>query len=162
MKKTLHVFAVIGASLVLAVTALFAAPATQADDNSGDHKVCTKTVMDKAAYDVVVKGTPSQWWNWSPNKTKGPFEGPPAFPSDSRGTWQGPHTNGGPAGTGTYQMGNGHGSWFHREAATPDRTIHHAATFKKVVVPCGEASTSVDVPRRTESATVTSLPQTGA
>lgn len=68
-----------------------------------------------------VPGTPdtvtSTWWNWSPNKDTGPFDGPPAFPTDPRGTWQGPHTNGGPGQDqiGTYRQGNGNGSWFHRE-----------------------------------------------
>jgi len=77
----------------------------------------------KEAYDEVI---PGHWWNWSPNHNQGPFTGPPSFPTDSRGTWQGPHTNGGPAGTGTYQAGGGHGSWFHREAST---TVHHDAVI---------------------------------
>lgn len=73
---------------------------------------------------VVVPGTPDLWWNWSPNKDQGPFEGPPAFPVDPRGTWQGPHENGGPSeGTyGTFQQGNGNGDWFHREQSTPETT----------------------------------------
>lgn len=63
--------------------------------------------------------TPSLWWNWSPNKDQGPFDGPPAFPVDERGTWEGSHSEGGPGQdqTGTFQQGNGNGSWFHREAA---------------------------------------------
>ena len=149
--------------VLLAGTAFIAAPATQAADSSEGHKVCTKTVMDKAAFDEVVPGTPSQWWNWSPNNNRGPFNGPPAFPTDSRGTWQGPHTNGGPAGTGTYQMGNGHGSWFHRQAGTADRTIHHGATFKTVQVSCQESSTPMNQPKGPQpAAAVGSLPQTGA
>jgi len=59
---------------------------------------------------------PGQWWNFSPNKEHRPFEGPPTFPSDPRGTWQGPHTNGGPQpdAEGVYKNGGGHGSWFYR------------------------------------------------
>lgn len=162
MKQVLHVFAMIAAGLMLAVTALFAAPATQAANVSEGSKVCTARVIDTAAFDEVVPGTPARWWNWAPNKNQGPFQGPPSFPTDSRGTWQGPHTNGGPAGTGTYQVGNGHGDWFHRQSATPDRTIHHDATFKTVKVPCGSPSTHVNQPTGAKPATVTSLPQSGA
>jgi hypothetical protein len=72
-----------------------------------------------------IKGTaevPSKWWNWSPNHdNKNTDFGPngPAFPNDARGTWQGPHTNGGPdQGTfGTFNSSNGENgrsSWFHR------------------------------------------------
>jgi hypothetical protein len=66
-------------------------------------------------HDAVVG--PDLWWNWSPNKEQGPFDGPPSFPTDSRGTWEGPHENGGPSQDtyGTFQQGNGNGSWFHRE-----------------------------------------------
>jgi hypothetical protein len=28
-----------------------------------------------------------------------------------------------------YQHGSGHGSWFYRQAGTPDQTIEHAATY---------------------------------
>lgn len=89
----------------------------------------TRERIVEEAYDETVKGFPEQWWNWSPNNTNEPFVGPPAFPSDPRGTWNGGHTNGGPKpGTfGTFQNGNGHGSWFHREPATPDKVIHHDA-----------------------------------
>lgn len=95
-----------------------------------------RTVTDHEAYDdpdVIVPGTPSQWWNWSPNHQQGPFDGPPAFPTDPRGTWQGPHTNGGPDGEGTFNTSNndnGRASWFHREPGTPDTTTpgeHHDA-----------------------------------
>lgn len=68
----------------------------------------------------AVEAVPSQWWNWSPNDTKGPQDYVPNFPSDDRGTWQGPHTEGGPDGEGTFNTSNensGNSSWFHREAA---------------------------------------------
>ena len=91
-----------------------------------------ETVVDHAAYDEVIPGTPGQWWNWSPNRSQDPFVGPPAFATDSRGTWQGPHTEGGPDGIGTYQVGQGNGSWFHREAGTPDTTVHHDAVTHTV------------------------------
>lgn len=108
-----------------------------------------ETVIDKPAYDEVVhhpavvkhhETVPSQWWNWSPNHTKGPQDYVPAFPTDSRGTWQGPHTNGGPRQDtyGTFQTGKpGNSDWFHRNRAVPawdevitpawDETIHHPA-----------------------------------
>lgn len=159
MKKILMVLALLAGSVLLA------APATQAVDTSGDHKVCTKKVIDKAAFDEVVPGTPSQWWNWSPNDNQEPFDGPPAFPDDERGTWQGPHTEGGPGQdlVGTYQASdaNGRSDWFHREPATEDRTIHHDATFKTVEVPCDDGSVK-DEQKEVEPATLNSLPQTGA
>lgn len=86
-----------------------------------------ETVVDHVAYDEVIPGTPGQWWNWSPNRDQGPFDGSPAFPADERGTWQGPHTEGGPDGIGTYQVGQGNGAWFHRNAGAPDTTVHHDA-----------------------------------
>lgn len=160
MKKILMVL------VLLVGTALFAAPATQAvDTTSEDSKVCTKRVVDKAAFDEVVPGTPSQWWNWSPNNNQEPFEGPPDFPTDDRGTWQGPHTEGGPGQdqTGTFQAGEGNSDWFHREAATEDRTIHHDATFKTIEVPCKDKEVkSNEVEKEVESTTVDALPQSGA
>lgn len=87
----------------------------------------TITVVDEEAWTETIPGTPDLWWNFSPNDHSGPFDGPPSFPDDDRGTWQGPHESGGPSeGTyGTFQQGNGHGSWFHREQGTPEQTIDH-------------------------------------
>lgn len=74
--------------------------------------------IEKVVVTPAVEAVPAQWWVWSPNKDQGPFDGPPAFPTDPRGTWQGPKTNGGPQQdvTGTFHNGSGHGDWFHREA----------------------------------------------
>ena len=109
---------------------------------------CTITVVDQPAYDEVVPAVPSQWWNWSPNKDQGPFDGPPAFPTDERGTWQGPHTEGGPGQdqVGTFQQGNGHGSWFHREAGVAEYTIHHDAVTHTEEVPCTEEPPTEEPP----------------
>jgi hypothetical protein len=59
---------------------------------------------------------------------------------DERGTWQGPHENGGPSQDtfGTFQQGGGHGSWFHREHGTPgvdawDETIVDEPAYDEVV-----------------------------
>lgn len=108
---------------------------------------CTTHVIDTPAYDETIidqpatPAVPGQWWNWSPNNDQGPFDGPPTFPTDDRGTWQGPHTDGGPDGEGTYQAGDGHGSWFHRDPGTPaqpevSHVVHHDATYKDVPVDC--------------------------
>jgi hypothetical protein len=85
----------------------------------------------------TVPGTPDLWWNWSPNHQQGPFEGPPAFPVDPRGTWQGPHENGGPSQDtyGTFQQGSGNGSWFHREQGTPETTVTVVITPEVPAVP---------------------------
>ncbi|MFL6002373.1 MAG: hypothetical protein ACJ72P_06145, partial [Nocardioides sp.] len=83
-------------------------------------------------------GTAAQWWNFSPNKDQGPLEGEPTFPTDARGTWQGPHTDGGPSQdkTGTFQEGNGNAPWFHREPGTEgtpgqDEVSHTDYTWQK-------------------------------
>ncbi|HEY1085985.1 MAG TPA: hypothetical protein VGE34_04655 [Candidatus Saccharimonadales bacterium] len=71
--------------------------------------------------------TPDQWWNWSPNNTQGPQDYEPAFPTDPRGTWQGPHNNGGPQQNtyGTFKTGSpGNSNWFHREHGTPGVAGH--------------------------------------
>src|SRR6478752_4702339 len=84
------------------------------------HVVHHDAVTHVVHHDAVPAG-PNLWWNWSPNHHQGPFDGPPAFPVDDRGTWEGPHENGGPSQDtfGTFQQGEGHGSWFHREHGTP-------------------------------------------
>jgi hypothetical protein len=70
--------------------------------------------IDNPDYVAAVEAS-TQWWNFAPNDKHG-FEGEPSFPEDDRGTWVGPHTEGGPGQdqSGTYQQGEGHGSWFHR------------------------------------------------
>lgn len=61
------------------------------------------------------------WWNWSPNNSQGPQNYVPNFPNDPRGTWQGPHVNGGPQQDtyGTFQTGGGNSPFFHRENVQP-------------------------------------------
>lgn len=89
--------------------------------------------------------TPGSWWNWAPNKDQGPFDGPPSFPDDERGTWHGPHENGGPVPDepGTYNVSNdnsGNASWFHRgpttEVVHPEEShwVHHEAVTESVTV----------------------------
>lgn len=109
----------------------------------------TITVVDVPETTETIPATPDLWWNWSPNKDQGPFEGPPAFPVDPRGTWEGPHENGGPSQDtyGTFQQGNGNGSWFHREQGTPEQTIVTPAVTHE------ETVTVVDVPATTETIT---------
>ena len=126
MKKFLSLLVVV----VLVILGFGLVQTAARGDAGGDPVPCdvpSITVTDSPAYDETIPGKPSQWWAWSPNKDQGPFDGPPAFPTDLRGTWQGPKTEGGPDGDGTFQNGNGHGSWFHREAGTPDTVIHHDA-----------------------------------
>lgn len=136
------------------------------------HDAVTHTVHHEA-----VPATPDLWWNWSPNKDQGPFDGPPDFPSDIRGTWQGPHENGGPDQDtfGTFNSSNGESglaSWFHRDHGTPgqdaydevvvdqeayDEIVHHRAVYCQTPAPvlidsvdlCG---TDNDVPASLEPA----------
>jgi len=46
-----------------------------------------RTVVEKPAWTETIPGEPSQWWNFEPNHQGEPFEGPPSFPKDERGTW---------------------------------------------------------------------------
>lgn len=101
----------------------------------------TVTVTDSEAFDEKVIDSPAveavigQWWNWSPNNTQGPQDYTPLFPVDVRGTWQGPHTEGGPEGEGTFNVSHGesgNSSWFHRVLAvegSPEvsHIVHHDA-----------------------------------
>lgn len=112
-------------------------------------KVLVTAAYDEKVIDKEATTKPGQWWNWSPNHDTGPFDGPPAFPLDERGTWQGPHDNGGPGPEeeGTYNISNndnGRSSWFHRGPAVvcPEEFhwVHHDAVYKDVKV--------VDVPAK--------------
>lgn len=69
---------------------------------------------------VPAVSEPDLWWNLSPNNSQGPQDYTPAFPNDSRGTWQGPHSGGGPNQDtyGTFQTGGGNSPFFHREHGT--------------------------------------------
>lgn len=130
---------------VIDVEAKDAVPPTE-EVSHIEHQLVTEaydeTVVDREAWTETVAG---QWWNWSPNDTKGPQDYEPAFPVDERGTWQGPHTNGGPDQelTGTFNVSNGNSgnsSWFHRAEPTviehPAEThvVHHDAVYEDVKV----------------------------
>jgi hypothetical protein len=71
---------------------------------------------------------PNVWYNWSPNKDQGSFDGPPDWPTDARGTWHEHDNNGGPEqgtfGTFSTSDGNGRASWFHREHGEAAGTNH--------------------------------------
>lgn len=74
-------------------------------------------------YRAAVDPVPAVWANFSPNKKKGTFQGPPAYPSDPRGEW---HVKGkipgGHAGPdGVYAKGDPSkgGNWFYRQAGAP-------------------------------------------
>lgn len=98
----------------------------------------TITVVDEEAYTEVIEATPDLWWNWSPNDTQGAQDYEPAFPVDERGTWQGPHANGGPMQDtyGTFQTSeNGNSNWFHREQGVAEQVIEHpAVTHEETIV----------------------------
>lgn len=161
MRKIIILIASLALMLLLAIMLPFG-PA-QADGNGAPCDVQTTTVVDSPEHVVhhdavthdevvhhdavthivhhaAVPAGPDLWWNWSPNHEQGPFEGPPDFPVDARGTWQGPHENGGPSQDtyGTFQQGNGHGSWFHREHGTPavdayDETVVDQPAYDETV-----------------------------
>lgn len=107
------------------------------------HVVHHDAVTHVVHHDAVPAG-PDLWWNWSPNHHQGPQDYEPAFPVDERGTWQGPHENGGPDQDtyGTFNSSNndnGRSSWFHREHGTPgvdayDETIVDQEAYDETVV----------------------------
>ena len=151
MKRAIALLAI----LMLAVYGFTVAAQASEDVKCTETKIIkpawTETINHPAeTHTETIPGKPSQWWNWSPNHNQRPFEGPPAFPNDERGTWEGPHTEGSPSQDqfGTFQQGNGNGSWFHREASTQDRvivvedkpawtqTVNHPAITEEVEVPC--------------------------
>lgn len=99
-----------------------------------------ETIVDKEAYTEVIQG---QWWVWAPNNSQGPQDYTPTFPTDERGTWIGPKTEGGPEGEGTFNVSHGNSgnsSWFHRDADQviehPAQThvVHHDAVYDEVKV----------------------------
>jgi len=103
------------------------------------HDAVTHVVHHDAVTHVVHHdAVPGPWWNWAPNDNRGPFEGTPLFPSDDRGTWEGPHTVGGPSQdlTGTFQQGEGNAPWFHREAGQSayDETVVDQEAYDETVV----------------------------
>lgn len=166
------------ASLVVAVVVTFmSAPAHAAGDKPCvPHDAYTETIHHDAVTHIVhhdavthvvhhdavthivhhdaVAAGPDLWWNWSPNHTQEPQDYTPEFPVDVRGTWQGPHENGGPDQDtyGTFNASNensGNSSWFHREHGTPavdaydevvvdqeayDETVVDAEAYDEVVV----------------------------
>lgn len=73
---------------------------------------------------TYTEGTPAVkgfWTNFQPTKSKEPFVGPPTYPTDPRGKWSAPKSNGGPQpdASGVFQQGSGNGSWFYRQQGTP-------------------------------------------
>ena len=130
--STMLTVAVLGVGFAAIPAAASVNPITLPD------QVCTADVAGTAAWDEQVIDVPEHnvhhdavthivhhdavtvaghWWNWSPNKDQGPFDGPPSFPTDPRGTWEGDHAVGGPIpdAEGTYQTGEaGNADWFHR------------------------------------------------
>ena len=147
--------------LVLAVFGL-GGLVTTANATEGGPQTCVPSApWDETIHHDAVPATPDLWWNWSPNKDQGPFDGPPAFPNDDRGTWQGPHENGGPDQDmfGTFNSSNGENgraSWFHREHGNPgqdayDEVIHHKGVYCQTPAPVlmdsvDECGTENDVP----------------
>lgn len=90
----------------------------------------TVVVVDQEAWTETIPAVAELWMNFSPNQDQGPFEGPPAWPDDPRGTWEHidkPIPPGQEGPDGVYQNGQGNGSWFYRRAAVPEQVIEHPA-----------------------------------
>jgi hypothetical protein len=160
----INIFLALLVIVLIAITFRMAGPANA----TGDDEPCvprdawTEVIEHPAVTETIHHdAVPSLWWNWSPNKDQGPFDGPPDFPVDPRGTWQGPHEEGGPSQDqfGTFQQGNGNGSWFHREpgvdAYDEVRVITPAwtETVEHPAVTCPETETPTPTPTETPSPT---------
>lgn len=98
-----------------------ATPANAAVGDCVPSDAWTETINHPAVTHVVhhdaVPAVPEKWYNFAPTDP-GPFDGPPDWPTDARGVWEARpgHAIGGPNDQfGTFQQGNGNGSWFHRE-----------------------------------------------
>ena len=138
----------------------FASAASVGDDSTqGDECVPSEAYSETTYIEhpaVTHEETvPGAWWNWSPNQDQGPFEGPPSFPTDARGTWQGPHIEGGPdqelTGTFNSSHGNsGNASWFHRALPTVETVEDEAASTEKIITNYSE----VTCPEPTEEPTI--------
>lgn len=136
-----------GLCFLLASTVLLTAPASATECVPSDawtetvehpevsHEETT-VVVDQEAYTEVIPGVAEVWANFSPNKEHRPFDGPPTFPEDERGTWhvheQIPGGHVGP--DGVYQKGEGHGSWFYRQAGVEEQVIEHEAVTHEETV----------------------------
>ncbi len=106
-----------------------------------------RTVTDKKAWHEqvlvtrAVPAVPGKWTNFRPNDIHAPFDGPPSYPLDPRGSWSDPKIEGGPQedASGVYQNGNGHGSWFYRSKGTPaipavyETVEHEAVTHEELM-----------------------------
>ncbi len=95
-----------------------------------------ETVVDSPAVAEI-------WANFSPDHQEGPFEGPPAYPTDDRGTWHNhdkiPGGHEGP--DGVYQRDNphsGNADWFYRlnghDAVTHQVTVVDQEAYDETVV----------------------------
>lgn len=171
MKKIFSMLAMLTLMLGM-ISVVFATPA-MADETCTPQEAYVETIVDNVAWtekiehpavthtvhhaaetkEVAHDAIPGHWWDFAPNDQKKPFNGPPSFPTDSRGTWIGPHTNGGPSQdlTGTFQQGNGHGSWFHREAGTAawTETVIVKAAWNEIVVDKAAWTETIEHPATT-------------
>lgn len=119
-----------------------------------------RVVVDEPAWVETVPAQAAVWANFSPNDNRAPFNGPPTWPTDARGTWsiRGDLPGGHVGPDGVYQQGSGHGSWFYRKAAVAETIINHPAVTHI------ESVKIVDVEARTETIyhdAVTCSPETG-
>lgn len=155
-RRVAAVLAALGALVMSSGVALMATAGPSNAAECVPTAAYTETINHPAVTHVVhhdaVPAVDSQWWNFAPNREQGPLASEPAFPTDPRGTWEGPHADGGPGQdqVGTFQSGDGHGSWFHRTAAVAaqaayDETVTDTAAWTETVnhaaVTCETVST---------------------
>jgi hypothetical protein len=156
-----------GVALMVAAT-----PANAADPACTPAAAYTETINHPAETHVVhhdaVAAVPEKWYNFAPNE-RGQFDGTPNWPTDDNGVWEAlpGHANGGPGDQfGTFQQGEGSGSWFHREPGTEgqaayDETIVDKAAWVETIDHAAVTCNVVDAPKpQVESQVVVSPPKT--
>ena len=129
--------AALGALVMSSGVALMATTTSANAADCTSHDAYTETINHPAETHVVhhdaVAAVPEKWYNFAPNE-KGPFEGTPSWPTDDAGVWQAlpGHQNGGPGDQfGTFQQGEGNGSWFHREPGTEGQAAYDETVTDK-------------------------------
>jgi len=129
--------AALGALVMSSGVALMATTTSANAADCTPHDAYTETINHPAETHVVhhdaVAAVPEKWYNFAPNE-KGPFEGTPSWPTDDAGVWQAlpGHQNGGPGDQfGTFQQGEGNGSWFHREPGTEGQAAYDETVTDK-------------------------------
>jgi len=145
-----------GVALMVVAAPANAAKAADCVPTAASVEVINHPAVTHVVHHDAVPAVAEAWYNFAPNE-KGQYTGTPNWPVDGDGVWQAlpGHKNGGPGDAfGTFQQGEGNGSWFHREPGTEgqaayDQTVTDTPasteTINHPAVTCNEVSPPKDV-----------------